>query len=368
MQRWREWQDRVSPIRNGAGRGHVWRVALRPMLLAMLVISVPLAGCSVPRRAPEIVTPAWVLSPPPDTTEAIHGVGEGADLAAAKRNALRDIAGKLRVTVSGAIKSQVSVRNGQVDRSASSSVLEEVQKTEFRNPALLQSAPSAGGVFALVRVDRADLLADTRERIGRLALQVQSTLGELDRRLPIEQFIALKRVMPLLASQQGLYQLFGARDMTAADSARKGGIDALLARAQAAGDTVILQVRSRRDDADIGAVVSGFLTDQGLRTSDLPLQVNAQVDVSVQQSAETIQQDKLVRLSIGVVLRDPAGRALAARDYVASGASLIDHAAARQQALRKFQADLRVSGLLGGLGISVAGSDSGTAAATPIGR
>src|SRR5574343_585599 len=240
-----------------------------------------------------------------------------------------------------------------VDRTGSESVLAEVQKTEFKSHTLLKSAPTPGGVYALVAVNRGEWLGETRERIAGLHRQALAVIGTDASRGPVEQYVALRRAGPLLEAEKSLYGVFGARDLNAADRERLAEIDRLLTRSTELAGAVVLGVRARAD-ADAGAVVSGFLTDAGLRTAGPGAAANGFVDVVVTERAETVRNDRLVRLTINLTLRDTAQRALASRDYVAAGASLIDLAGARQQALRKFQTDLKTAGLLGGLGIQPA--------------
>jgi hypothetical protein len=175
-------------------------------------------------------------------------------------------------------------------------------------------------------------------------------IGSDATRGPVEQYVALRRAGPLLEAGKSLYGVFGARDLTAADRERQAEFDRLLTRSTELAGAIVLGVRAR-GDADAGAVVSGFLTDAGLRTAGPGAATQGFVDVTVTERAETVRNDRLVRLSINLTLRDGAQRALASRDHVATGASLIDLAGARQQALRKFQTDLQNAGLLGGLGI-----------------
>lgn len=328
----------------------------RRTLLAALTVSATLGlGACVggKRGGNDGGTPPWVMNPPADTAEVMHGVGEGADLGAARRAALRDIAGKLKVTISGASRSQTTVANGMVDRSASESVLAEVQKTEFKSHTLLKSAATPGGVYALVAVNRGEWLGETRERIAALHRQALAVIGSDASRGPVEQYVALRRAGALLEAEKSLYGVFGARDLNAADRERQAEIDRLQTRSTELAGIVVLGVRAR-NDADAGSAVSGFLTDAGLRTAGAGVAANGFVDVTVNERAETVRNDRLVRLSINLTLRDTAQRALASRDYVATGASLIDLAGARQQAIRKFQTDLKNAGLLGGLGIQPA--------------
>jgi hypothetical protein len=324
--------------------------------LAASVGLLVVAGCGglnlpgIKSAAPE--TPSWVISPPADSDEALYGVGEGLDVGTATRFGLRDVAGKLRVSVAGTVRTQISEANGRVDSSASSSLMSEIQKTEFRQYAVVQSAPAPSGVYALVKVDRQAFLADTRDRIQRMSLLTTQLLaGSGPGSSQVERFIALQRARPLLAAQQGLYLLFKPQDLTRDDTARLGDLRQRLADADAAASRLVLSVQSPPQDADVKGVVAALLTEQGLKLSDQASAAQGIVEVAVGQQDTQFGKDALTKLSVKLTLKGTRGTVLSAREHLINGASRTDARGARQQAVLKLQQDLHNAGLLGAFGI-----------------
>ncbi len=326
-------------------------LALVRLLALILACGALLSACITMGKAPPPATPDWVIGPPTDTDDALYGVGDGPDVGAATRLALRDVASKLRVTVSGAVKSQISESNGRVDSSASSSLMSEVQKTEFKQYSLVQSSASPSGVYALVKVDRRAFLADTRARIQRTALLTDQLLGDVKSAGPLERYLALQRARPLLDSQLGLYLLFKSGDMTSDDNAHLGRIQRAIADADAAGSRVVLLVRAGRDDGDVRDMVLGRMAEQGLRTTEQAGQAHGTLDVNVKAQSSSFGQDTVVRLPVTLVLKDNKGAVVASREHLATGASRTDARMARQQAVMQLHNNLRAMGLLDTLGI-----------------
>ncbi len=315
--------------------------------LSLLMLSACITMKSTPSAAE---VPSWMVSPPGDTDDAMYGVGEGLDVGTATRLALRDVASKLRVSVSGSVRSQVSEANGRVDSSASSSLMSEIQKTEFRQYTLVQSAPAPSGVYALVKVDRQAFLADTRDRIQRMNLLTSQLLAGTGAS-PLDRYIALQRARPLLAAQQGLYMLFKPLDLSREDSAKQSDLQQRLADADAAASRLVLMVQAAAVDADVKGVVSALLTEQGLKLTEQASASQGTLDVTVGQQDSQFGKDALAKLSVKLTLKGARGTVLSAREHVINGASRTDAKAARQQAVMKLQQDLRAGGLLAALGI-----------------
>jgi LPP20 lipoprotein len=317
------------------------------LLMSMLLLSACITMKSSPKSAE---VPAWMVSPPADTDDAMYGVGEGLDVGTATRLALRDVASKLRVSVSGSVRSQVSEANGRVDSSASSSLMSEIQKTEFRQYTLMQSAPAPSGVYALVKVDRQAFLADTRDRIQRMNLLTSQLLAGQGGNA-LERYIALQRARPLLAAQQGLYMLFKPQDLSREDTARQNELQQRLADADAAASRLVLSVQSAPADADVKGVISALLTEQGLKLTDQASASQGIVEVVVGQQDSQFGKDAMTKLSSKLSLKSARGTVLSAKEHLVTGASRTDAKSARQQAVMKLQQELRASGLLGAFGI-----------------
>ena len=168
---------------------------MRKSVLGGLVLLALLGGgcASIGGLTGGSAAPAWVLQPPADTAEAWWGVGEGRDRDAAKGAALRDVAARLRVGISGKLDTQVSETNGKVDRRASARVSEEVARTEFRNYTIEQTAQSGKLVHVLVKVDRRAFVTDVRAAIEPLDAAIRQGTANLDAASPIERFVTLRK-------------------------------------------------------------------------------------------------------------------------------------------------------------------------------
>jgi LPP20 lipoprotein len=320
--------------------------------IGMLGSLLALAGCIGASAKPQVATlPTWVSAPPADSASTYYGLGQGQDLAVARRNALRDIAAKIKVSIAGTVENRVSVRNDSVDRSAMNRISEEVQKTEFKNFKVLNTNSNADGVYVLLSVDREEFVRDTKEKIARLASQVDTATSGFENRPAIEQFMLLKKQRPNIVMAQGYYDVIGRKDMTANDQTQLDKFDQLINTGDRISNELSFKLQSTAADKDVENTVSNYLTNNGVRTQQAPGgSPAATVTVAAVARLDTIQSSKSVRLTVTLTVIDNNGRAVAGREYIVSGVSLTDHTSARQQAVFNLQAELRKTDLVAGLG------------------
>ncbi len=321
-------------------------------LLICLIFMAPLAGCTslLPKKqAP--ATPTWVLSAPADSREWFWGVGEGPDLDAAKRGALKDIAARMRVSISGQLDSQVTVNNNQVNRQASTRISEVVQKTEFSNYLVEKTAQSENGFFVLAKVDRQAFIRDLKNKLGQLNGRIQPITAGLDTRTPLERFVALRRIQPDLEKATGYAQLLLGAEPGGEGAGHLRYYESLQQQTREAVSGLVFEIQARAEDQDLAAAISTYLNENGVRTEITRGGGNI-LTLSSSTQADAIYGSKLVKLKIMLSVKDDQGRGLASRDYSVSGASSYDHRAARQNALQKWITAMREAGPVASLGFS----------------
>ncbi|MBK6713949.1 MAG: LPP20 family lipoprotein [Burkholderiales bacterium] len=323
-------------------------------LMVLVASTLLLGGClsSVPglKSGP----PEWVNQPPPDTGRAWYGIGEGHDLNTARRLALRDIAAKFKVSVEGQTTSQISERNGRVDRGGSVKVSDRVEAVEFKNPVVEKTAPSPnGGVYALVRIDRLAFFQDLREKFNGAADQVSAATADLGSKTQVEQLLVLRRQDKTIDQAMGYYPLLQQGGLTEEDRSKAAQLTGVRSKSELITQQLVFVVRTAREHQDVADVVTKFLTDNNVKTRSDGGSASATVEATVKPRLDSVQGSKLVRLDVSLQVKDDRQQTVSGQNYVASGASLTSHDNARQQALNKLQDDLRKAGLINGLGFKV---------------
>ena len=294
--------------------------------------------------------PPWVLNPPADTAEIWYGVGEGADRDAARRAALKDVASRLRVSISGKLENQVTETNGQVDRQARIRVSEEVQKTEFRNFTVDQAAQGPKGFHVLVRVDRRAFVTDVRARLDALDATVAQAAPGLESSSPVERFVTLQRLRPTVDKAMAQAQLLLGAENGGSAGARMGRYQGLLRQADEAAGALVFHVRAQAADADIAQAVTTFVNENRMRADPAGGAGSTPLEVAATAMQDEIRGSRVVKLTVRLTVRDARGQSMASKDYEVSGSSRYDFKAARQKAVEALLDAMRAEGPVAGLG------------------
>lgn len=294
--------------------------------------------------------PEWVLNPPPDTGTAWYGVGEGVDREIARRAALKDVATKLRVSISGRIDSQVTDTNGKVDRQARSRLSEEVQKTEFRNFSVEQTAQGGKGFYVLVKVDRQAFMGDIRAKLDPLDATIEQSVASLEKASPLERFIGLRRLLPTLDSASAQAQLLVGAENGGSGLAKLKRYQAVQQKVDEAPAGLVFQLQAKPQDADIADAVGTFMNENRMRAVTTAGGGGNVLVVTAVNREDELYGSKVVKLNVNLNIRDDRGQSLASRDHEVSGTSRYDYKAARQNAVQALLAALREEGLIAGLG------------------
>lgn len=300
-------------------------VALLVALAVMGCVGIPPAGAQN--------LPAWFTSPPADSAEAWFAVGEGPDPETARRMALRAVAARMRSVIEGSVTSDVTDANGRVTRRDSVKVSEDVLKTEFTKVDVVNTARSNQGVMVQVRVDRPAFIRDTEAQLALAAKPVTEAEASVQGASNLEQFLALKRVLPDIEKSANLSLLLVGAGNEAGGRQNHARFVSLKQRTEAMATRLVFELRSKPEDADIAKVVAGSLADRGMRSANRATPGATVMSIDSEAREVTLGSDKLVRLVVRFSVVDEQGRAVASREHQLSGASRFDHKGAREAAV-----------------------------------
>lgn len=294
--------------------------------------------------------PSWVRSPPGDTSAVLYGVGDGRDLDDARRAALRDVAAKLRVSISATIDAQVTVSNDLVDRSSKSKISEEVRKTTFAKHQLEKTENHSQGVYALVSVDRQLLLAETRSKLEEKSRALRAGLDNARGLTGLERLRLSSQLKPLTEDMADLLSLMSS---VSPEFSRETYIKQVEAGRRLNDDALhglSFHLQYRPADQDVANLLRQMMSESEYRLVEGG-QAAGVVHVSTESRGQVIYGSTLVRLSVHVSLRSGKGSVFSQKEYHAEGSSSVGHDAARQAAIRKLADELKSRGIAVVLGL-----------------
>jgi hypothetical protein len=285
--------------------------------------------------------PSWAVEPPADSNQWIYVVGEGPDIEAARRSALRSGAARLRASVSGRVSDQVIVDGRGASRVSTVAVSEDILRTDFSGVELQSSARSPAGILALFRIDRQLFIRDTRAQLRMLAQPISEAEAGMVQRSSLQQYLALRQVGPQLENAAVLSQLLigaGAETEGRELAARYG---LLLERVRQLAASLSFRIRAAPADTDLVTLLAAYFSEYGLRSGN---DGGATITVDSQGRQDELFGNKVVKLNLRLTLVDEQGRTVASRQFEPSGSSRYDHRAAREAALASWLTALRAAG------------------------
>ena len=297
--------------------------------------------------------PSWVLSPPADTGAVIYGVGEGPDLDEARTAALRDVAAKLRVTISASIDSQVNVSNNFVDRSSSSKVSEEVRKTTFAKHQLEKTEVYPNSVYALVSVDRQLLVSETKKRLDEKDRALRAGLDSARVHTGLERLRIASQLKPVADDVADLLSLMSSASPGFSSVIYTRQIEAWRQLNDDALRNLNFRLQFQSADQDVASLLRQMLSESEYRIVEAG-QATGVLQVSTESTYQSIYGSTQVQLKLHVSLRSEEGRVFSQKEYQVEGASLEDRAVARQAAVRKLAGELKKHGAADVLGFNSA--------------
>jgi len=296
-------------------------------------------------------SPSWFTEPPQDTLSFWWGVGEGSDLDSAKRDALKDIAGKLSVAISSQNESRVTERvtesSKSFDKYAHSRVAEDVKRTEFKNYSLEKSVQVGQEYFVLVKVDRQAFIVDAVQKLDLDEKEISAALSGSEKGNSIEKFVAQQKALPWIAEAVSASEALSAAD-PGFDGNKLRKYEAALAKAKDASG-LAFRIIEKGDSRDVAVTVRNFLNESKIRIGG----GGSPLVIETSTTLDSVFGSFTVQLRINISVLDAHGQNLTSKEFTVNGTSMSDYRAARQAALQELGEKLREAGLLVALGFNL---------------
>lgn len=290
-----------------------------------------LGACAV--QFPGSAVPGWVNNPPADTQAEFWGVGEGPDTDAATRMALRQIAARLRVSVSAVTESAVTVTQSSVYRSDQTRVQEIVRETEFTGVTVKESARHSGGVHVLVRVDRRMFVRETAARFNELFKRATHRIQGAHSDDALKSYRALREALPHAEQALLTGQLLRVVDASAVDSASMDQLSQISRLLSESASRVKVRVEHAPVDSDVASVISQWISKAGFQ--QVSSNSTAALTLRVESRTDAVFDTWNCRLRVSLIWSDATGGVLANQAHEAKGSSLESEKRARQNAVSR---------------------------------
>lgn len=297
-----------------------------PSLALILLLSLVLNGCATTGKSGGAL-PDWVLSPPADTSSTIYGVGEGAALRGARDDALAVIAGKLETHVTSDVQTETVLTDGQESSTTRNSVrttTEALKLSEFRT---VNSAEAGNRLFALVSVDRQNLVDSILEDVDRLSREIGARLSEADNSTRLKRLYRLTLARSLI--KEAIDKILLVQSASQNNSLRQVPLaryKSLLEERERMQQSLTLAVTWDKFTPEIGERLLTMLLELGLRAEagSSGHSYDGVIAVTGDPSRREMFDEYHVQLKAVVGLEDSSGSEISSARYDAAASSLTD--------------------------------------------
>lgn len=331
--------------------GRLAAAAFRATRFAGLLLAVAaMAGAA--NAAP----PAWFLSPPANDSAAWWASGSGADSKEARRDALREMAARLIVSVEGSTESQTSVSGKSVSRISKSTVSERIREVEFSGYSVERTEQSSDRtVYVLVKVLRAPFIEGLRARLDAIDKQVADALEASAGRGAVEQLHSNSRLAPLVEEGLVLATLLEAASPDGQGAGTRVRLLAVKSRIGNASTRLRLGVTDTGCGATVADAVKAFIVELGMASVNDPAEPgDAELQLACKKSTEEISGTWKGRLMLSIAVKNADSGAVGTRTHLINGLSRESASAALANAESKVLKALRREASAVALGLPAA--------------
>ena len=318
-------------------------------IIALLTIQ----ACSLGSKPVKVATvPPWVLNPAADTSSTIYGIGSGFSYNQAKQAALKDITEKLITQISSQGKSELSVHNSSVSRSANEQINTRTIDTQLSDYKVLKSQQVGSELFMQVSMSRRDFIKSTSSRLKELDDKIKNTMQGLSKKPKLQQLIATQNLKPNITKARSLVLLLQAAGGQQNTDEYLAYYGSALKKSNDLLYSLRFNVSSSNNLKDFAKHLTALLHNENISASiSKSKNGDAHVYVSGKIKNTVMFSQHIAQLKISIKTSDKNNRVISVIEYESSGSSTSSANSASNSAIKNMGQKLKDNGILKSLGL-----------------
>lgn len=139
--------------------------------------------------------PSWYLSPEPNNSQEIYGIGEGFTLEEATKDALADAASRLSVSISATSTLLLQENNFDASEETRRKIEQNIEKIDFPGFEVSQSASLADKIYVQVSIDRQNFIKNQQRKIDFEQRRIENLTSDLNQQNLIRQRVKWQKIL-----------------------------------------------------------------------------------------------------------------------------------------------------------------------------
>jgi hypothetical protein len=298
-------------------------------------------GClSVPVATETSSIPNWVQTPPSDSNIYIYGIGEGFSLDDAKKNGLRDIAGKLATNISSNSESKSSDHDGNSSQYFRQKVNTVIKDTKLSSYETIKTEQRKGQVYVLIAMSRAAFIKENQARLDEIGQQIQAQLTNVSSKNNLLQLVSYNKAIQLSVKAKDLIALL---QVTNSKFKAKSYLDTYLSYQQKEISLTEKTQFSLKSTAEMKPLLiqikkalqtRGFQVDTGNKSDSI-------IEIVGVIAKNEIFSTKNVSIKFEILVKTSRNQLVKSNSYNLNGSSGTNYSIARDGAFNQFTAKLK---------------------------
>lgn len=318
-------------------------------IIALLTIQ----ACSLGSKPVKIASvPSWVLNPSSDTSNTIYGIGSGFSYNEAKQAALKDITEKLMTEISSQGKSELSVHNSSVSRSANQQINTRTIETQLSDYKVLKSEQVGSELFMQVSMSRRDFIKNTSSRLKEFDDKIRNTMQSLSKKPKLQQLIATQDLEPTITKARSLILLLQAAGGKQNTDEYLAYYGSALKKSNDLLYNLRFNISSSKNLKDFAKHLTALLHNENISAS-VSKSKNGDAHIYISGGIKTsiLFSQHIAQLKISIKTSDRNDRVISVIEYESSGSSISNANSASNSAIKNMGQKIKDNGILKSLGL-----------------
>lgn len=338
----------MNLLSDGPGAAKLLKTTFTIFFISLLT-TVGLSAC-VSTSAPKVsALPQWVTSPPSDQGGVLNGIGSSYDLESAKVSALKDVTGKLGITVSGQYEQRQQLAGTHYSQYVDDRTMLDIQDTPISDYQLRKSEVIDGQVYVWLSVAKSSIIKGLREKLDLSHTQAKKTSDSMAKQARLIWYLAAKTQLKQHFSDAVRYASM--LSLLEPQTSFDGQIQPwkqLSDQVSQAGVHICMAITAKGQSQDIVSILHHHLSQQNI-TIAADCDNKLMVDTSSNQYK--ISQNYVTQLTTRLGLNiDNQGR-FGSNTVITSGQSVLNYSGSAKAAASQFESKVQNSDIWQLIGI-----------------
>jgi hypothetical protein len=317
------------------------QISCHKLLLSLFIFSF-LTGCaSTAEQHENVDMPQWVQMPQADNLQSIYGIGEGANLDAAKQSGLKDIASKFSIKVGSKTNHNISLHNNEYDDLFQQRINTHVKDVELTQYELLKTEYSGQLYYVMLSISRPEFIADKRSKLNSIMNTIDIEIKNIDRKNKVEQLYRYNKVLLLVEQAEPLLHLLTVVDNKFSSAEYVTSFKQYVEREKQLLANTRFYIHSDRKLSAIASLIDNSLQTHGFQIANSKANSDGIIDVTGEVTQAEIFSSFNAKIDFSVRVKSKRGQVYRKNRYTLNGVSVSNYKSAKKSAIQRFSNQIK---------------------------